>query len=203
MSKQDSEILNSKINISTLCKSFGYDAMSYRVWVQNHGLILGEDNSISIADFNAFIRTYLTKSDDLDYLKAEKMRKEIELAQIKIDTERGEFYRTDVVHEIINTLMVTVRDRVLQIKQDTQQVYTAGTQIDADAAMADIARTVLIDIHGRLDELTQRIKTDPVHTAQLEQSDQSEQNSADNKNNNAEAIDESAKPRRGRPRKTS
>jgi len=201
MSKQDSEILNSKINISTLCKSFGYDAMSYRVWVQNHGLILDDDNAISISDFHAFIKAYLTKSDDMDFLKAEKMRKEIELAQIKIDTERGEFYRTDVVHEIINTLMVTVRDRVLQIKQDTQQVYTAGTQIDADTAMTEIARTVLIDIHGRLDELTQRIKLDPVQPTQTVQIEKSEQHSADNKNNN-EAIDDSAKPRRGRPRKT-
>lgn len=202
MSKQDSETLNTKCHISALCKSFGYDAMVYKRWF-DHGLVLDADNCISISDFNAFIKEYLTKDEDLEQLKIQKLKTEIETNEIKNAALRGEYYSKFIVDSTIQALFKITKDRVLQLDKTTQRVHSSTDQQQAKLVMKEISREILSDIESGITTLAQDMQTQP-------QQQQQQINSTDN-NNKESAQNESttttpataAPKRRGRPKSTS
>jgi hypothetical protein len=196
MSKQDDLILNSKIHIATLCKSFGYDGMAYRKWI-DHGLTLDADNNISISEFNAWIKDYLTKDDDMDFLKAEKLRKEIEQIEIKNSAARAEYYSRSIVDSTIGSIFKITKDRVLQLDK-TIRVYTAPDQQQAKIILREISREILTDIESGIRTLANEMQTVPQQPAQS--TDQI--NSTDNNTNSANTDDTNIKPKkpRGRPK---
>ena len=194
MSAKDDAVLNSKIHIATLCKSFGYDGMAYRAWF-DHGLVLDADNNISISDFNLWLKNYLTTDETTEQLKNTKLKKEIEQIEIKNAAARGEYYQRSVVDSTIASIFKITKDRTVQLDKTVQRVHTAPDQQQAKLILKDIAREILTDIESGIRVLVQDMQPNVIDQI----------NSTDTNNNTESATDDTTtnttKSKRGRPRK--
>ena len=138
----------------------------------------------------------------MDFLKAEKLRKEIEQIEIKNSAARSEYYSRSIVDSTIGSIFKITKDRVLQLDKTIQRVYTAPDQQQAKIILKEISREILTDIESGIRTLANEMQT--VQTVPAQQSTQpiDQINSTDNNTNSANTDDTNIKPKkpRGRPK---